>query len=255
MASPTGPIALPVPAVKLAPSSNNSQLYAEMQKISERLKEKKEAKTPSANPTGIPATNSPGRVAIDSQGLTVGLRRPQREEEIKHSKRILFLRLSGLKLKEHVMNDDGNCLFSAISHQIYGTPDHHEYVRQCCAKQLKTKPDQYSIFFDSKEEYVKYIQEIESCGHWGDEITIKASCDYFAFVAHVILSSPGNWFLRYIPNCCTTEKDISFMYKRRQIFMSYLAPIHYNSITYEDDTFVMFTPDEGTCLPELHSAM
>ena len=27
---------------------------------------------------------------------------------------------------------DGNCLFRAISHQIYGTSDHHQMVRQKC---------------------------------------------------------------------------------------------------------------------------
>ena len=40
-----------------------------------------------------------------------------------------MLRTNGLQLKAHDMVDDGNCLFRAISHQLYETQDHHAYIR------------------------------------------------------------------------------------------------------------------------------
>ena len=39
-------------------------------------------------------------------------------------------RLKDLKLKMLIMGDDGNCQFRSCSHQLYGTQENYEKVRQ-----------------------------------------------------------------------------------------------------------------------------
>ena len=54
------------------------------------------------------------------------LRRKQKRDEQNAQ---LSQALASKGLKYVTMGGDGNCLFRAISHQLYGTEDHHEYIR------------------------------------------------------------------------------------------------------------------------------
>jgi hypothetical protein len=229
----------PPPAVRMG-VAGHSLLYETICAVSERLKLRPQAPS-SLNISTFQDDSDPNKAV--------------REDKIKHGKRILWLRTEGLKLKAHEMKDDGNCLFAALSHQLYGTPGHHEAVRTAAVKQLESHPELYGFYFDTQEAYEKYISQMSAVGFWGDEITMKALCDGFAIIMYVLLSTQGNWYLRYVPGCCVTEKDISYFYTKRQIFLAYLSPVHYNSLTYDDDTPIMITPSEANVLPELNSTL
>eukprot|EP01011_Urceolus_sp_BLP5_P006890 TRINITY_DN7053_c0_g1_i1.p1 TRINITY_DN7053_c0_g1~~TRINITY_DN7053_c0_g1_i1.p1 ORF type:complete len:116 (+),score=42.12 TRINITY_DN7053_c0_g1_i1:48-350(+) len=82
-------------------------------------------------------------------------------------------------------------------------------------------------------------------GTWGDEICVKALCDCFEVCVYVILSTPGNWYLRYTP--------AGGFFRPKKIFLSYLSPIHYNSVTYMDDAPIRLTKEEHEHFPELSS--
>jgi hypothetical protein len=58
---------------------------------------------------------------------------------------------------------------------------------------------------------------------WGDELTLRALCDAFGVNIHVITTAKENWHLRYEP---TVEAN-----HRRHLFLAYISPIHYNSLT------------------------
>ena len=57
---------------------------------------------------------------------------------------------------------------------------------------------------------------------WGDEVTLKAFCDLFGVVVHVVLSTGTRWYHKYTP------KDASD--SCRHVFLSYLSPVHYDSV-------------------------
>ena len=68
---------------------------------------------------------------------------------------------------------------------------------------------------------------------------------------YVILSTPGNWYLRYAPN---QDNNTSNVRRMKKVFLSYLSPIHYNSVTYLDDLPITLSPMEDEQLPELKTA-
>ena len=39
--------------------------------------------------------------------------------------------------KLFLIEEDGNCLFRAMSHQLYGSQDHHEMIRQRCCDYIE----------------------------------------------------------------------------------------------------------------------
>lgn len=53
------------------------------------------------------------------------------------------------------------------------------------------------------------------------QLTLRAICDSFGVAVHVVTSEQRNWYLRYEP----------LSYKSRlEVFLTYIAPMHYNSL-------------------------
>eukprot|EP00996_Jenningsia_fusiforme_P004697 NODE_554_length_2109_cov_28.930097_g511_i0.p1 GENE.NODE_554_length_2109_cov_28.930097_g511_i0~~NODE_554_length_2109_cov_28.930097_g511_i0.p1 ORF type:complete len:605 (-),score=72.16 NODE_554_length_2109_cov_28.930097_g511_i0:161-1975(-) len=169
-----------------------------------------------------------------------------RESEIQHGLRTLQRRLQALGVKEQRMQDDGNCQFRAFSHQIYGHAEKYEQMRKLAVQQLTGNPDMYSMLFD-KNEFAEYLSRIRKDCTWGDEITIKALCDALHVVVYVVLSTSGKWYHRYVPS---DAADTCLW--ARQVFLSYLSPVHYNSLTYLDDSFITLTTAECETLESLN---
>eukprot|EP00667_Euglena_gracilis_P005985 EG_transcript_6036 len=219
--------------------SAHSVFYTNACKVAERLKEKDEQR-------------GPGKmVEVPSAAATITCRIPgrsQREENIRAGKRILAIRTSGLMVQQERMVDDGNCLFRAISHQLYGTQERHQEVREQCVQQLMQRREAYALYYGSDEEYDRYVTSMKGLGYWGDEVALKATCDRLEFVAYVLTSTSGNWYLRYVPGHMEQDQFV----KLKNIFLTYLSPIHYNSLSYLDGSSISLTPDEVAALPELN---
>jgi hypothetical protein len=103
---------------------------------------------------------------------------------------------------------------------------------------------------------------------WGDELTLRAIVEAYSCEAHVVTSEPANWYLAYSPENPNEPQDpaiatcpsnvlssqthsaaackrrrvtptvhVAFVAEgqslppvRKQIFLSYISPIHYNAI-------------------------
>jgi hypothetical protein len=85
---------------------------------------------------------------------------------------------------------------------------------------------------------------------WGDELTLKYCADVFDVVIHVVTSHEENWYLHYDPAKGEAERHYAKQSEervvqlipdaaedgkvgtlRKQIFLTYVAPVHYNSIS------------------------
>jgi len=146
----------------------------------------------------------------------------ERVQKIMEGKRLLGQRLENFKLKMQTVGDDGNCQFRSFSHQLYGTEDYHGLVRATAMDQIsKQNRDYYQMFFDTCVDLDRYIEGMSKSRKWGDELTVKAVSDAYGVDIHVVQSTPDNWYLHYDPEIRKVQKSL---------FVTYISPIHYNSI-------------------------
>eukprot|EP01012_Entosiphon_sulcatum_P005830 TRINITY_DN12682_c0_g1_i1.p1 TRINITY_DN12682_c0_g1~~TRINITY_DN12682_c0_g1_i1.p1 ORF type:complete len:576 (-),score=62.60 TRINITY_DN12682_c0_g1_i1:40-1767(-) len=200
------------------------------------------------------------------------LARLPREDAISHGRRLLTKRVRRLHLQEVIMEDDGNCLFRAVSHQLFGSQAFHLLVRQRVVDQLQgPRCEEYLVFFDGDDEFDEYVQSMGQEGTWGDEICLTAIANAFRVVIYVLLSTPGNPYLRYVPGCnaatlgkTATRRAGSTVLASgpeaervakasKKIFLSYLSPIHYNSLNFDagpiESHSVPPVPPQPTAIP------
>ena len=67
---------------------------------------------------------------------------------------------------------DGNCLFRAFAHQLYGNEDLHNIIRQKCMDYMEQNASFYSHFI-ADSTFTDYIIERRKEGVWGDHLEIK----------------------------------------------------------------------------------
>eukprot|EP00123_Amoebidium_parasiticum_P009577 comp19565_c0_seq1/m.22974 comp19565_c0_seq1/g.22974 ORF comp19565_c0_seq1/g.22974 comp19565_c0_seq1/m.22974 type:complete len:185 (-) comp19565_c0_seq1:122-676(-) len=156
-------------------------------------------------------------------GRRWSLRREQRKHVRTHLRR-LHERLDPLGLTQVFMKDDGNCQFRALAHQIYGSQDFHQGVRQALVNYMEAHSEMFSFYFDGPAGFRAYLDRMQKPGEWGDEITLNAACNCFCVEIRVFTSSQSqsSWLLKYVPNSASKNS--------RLCTLSYIEPIHYNSV-------------------------
>lgn len=143
------------------------------------------------------------------------------EEKVREGKKLLSQRCSFLGLTQVEMKDDGNCQFRAISQELFGTQDHHRLVRAEVVAHMTCHSPEYRAYF-APEEWDAYIAKMSQDGEWGDELTLRATADAFEIRIHVVTSTDQNWYLMYQPSIGCPPG--------REVFLTYIAPIHYNTL-------------------------
>lgn len=128
-------------------------------------------------------------------------------------------RIERLGLGVVLQRGDGNCQFRSMSWGLYGTPKYHKKVRKAAVAEILTRRMEFEPFLG--ENFDQYVDSMLKDGVWGDELTLRSLSDHFGVVINVITSDSFGWFQRYIP----TSSHI-----HREIFLAYIAPIHYNAI-------------------------
>jgi hypothetical protein len=164
-----------------------------------------------------------------------------REDDIMRGKERLIDRLTELGLCEFDALDDGNCQFAAISHQLFRDQRYHKAIRAKVMQYISQHKSQYIYCFDGEQDLDRYIEDMSRDYEWGDEISLRAASDCFQLFVHVILSTEGKWYLRYRPlnsrnyNGTTTTTTNNDHSNSRHVFLSYLSPIHYNSVIHVNE--------------------
>ncbi|XP_015898521.3 OVARIAN TUMOR DOMAIN-containing deubiquitinating enzyme 12 [Ziziphus jujuba] len=125
---------------------------------------------------------------------------------------------------EHTVQGDGNCQFRALSDQLYGTPDHHNHVRQQVVNQLKSEPEIYEGYVPMA--YDDYLEKMSQSGEWGDHVTLQAAADMYGVKIFVITSFKDPYCIEIIPK---SRKP------KQVIYLSFWAEVHYNSIYPQGD--------------------
>ena len=143
-------------------------------------------------------------------------RRKDLEQEDKFRRKLLQR-----KYALHVMKRDGNCLFSSISDQVYGTDKNSSLIREKCMDYIEKNKLFYSQFIEGGEAQIPaYIQRKRKNGIWGDNLEIQALSEIYnrPIEIYVNVDKPIRSF------CNDGDKT------KYPIKISYHGNKHYNSI-------------------------
>ena len=95
------------------------------------------------------------------------------EEKIKNN-------LEKLSFFIKIMGGDGNCMFRAVSDQIYGNEEYHNIIREKCMKYLLIERKFFSQFIEGGDkEFDNYINMKSKSGVWGDDVELQAISELY----------------------------------------------------------------------------
>jgi hypothetical protein len=167
-------------------------------------------------------------------------RRKDLEQEEKFRSRLLQR-----KYVLHVIKRDGNCLFSSVSDQVYGTDKHSSIIREKCMDYIEKNKLFYSQFIEGGETQIPaYIQRKRKNGIWGDNLEIQALSEIYnrPIEIYVNVDKPIRSF------CNDGDKT------RYPIKISYHGNKHYNSIvpSVKSDEFSSYKKELINTLPGIY---
>lgn len=89
---------------------------------------------------------------------------------------LLNLRLRQLGLRPVDVGGDGDCFFRAVSHQLYGDPNHHLLIRQAGVQYPSNNPERF-IESNTENSWNEYINNMSMQGTWCDALIVQAVAD------------------------------------------------------------------------------
>lgn len=142
----------------------------------------------------------------------------------------------GMRTKE--MEGDGNCQFRSFAFNLFGEQRYHSLTRKAAVAHMSKHKEFFGMFFESAGEFKTYLRDMSKNRTWGDELTLRAVVEAYMCEAHVVTSESQNWYLVYQPeskdsrdlSIAVCPKGVDLPKIGKQVFLSYVSPIHYNSI-------------------------
>lgn len=107
-------------------------------------------------------------LSLSVKQLTNGLEDPAQVEKE------LNIQLRSMGLYAANTMGDGNCLFRALSDQLYGYPHQHGILREQVCDYLATKADKFAAFIDVEKPFEEYVRTMRQSGTYGGHLELSA---------------------------------------------------------------------------------
>ncbi|CAA9987211.1 OTU-like cysteine protease, putative [Plasmodium knowlesi strain H] len=117
---------------------------------------------------------------------------------------------------------DGNCLFRAVSDQLYNNEDNYKEIRRLVVDHLLRNEQKYQHFIEYDESYKSYIDRISLDGTWGGQLELQAVGELFN--VNILIYQENECILE-IKNHSDDEKCIQ---------LHYASSEHYNSVRFKN---------------------
>merc|ERR1719203_1430754 len=130
------------------------------------------------------------------------------------------------------MGEDGNCLFRSICHQVYGTEDYHQLVRQKCVRYLQSEYNYFRSFVPGGNDRVTfdaYCNKMACNGIWGDNLEIQAFSELYG--RSISIYAYDDVPMKTFSNESSDKEEEESV----PILLSYHCNSHYNSIVSVDE--------------------
>ena len=146
------------------------------------------------------------------------------------------------------VKDDGNCLFSAISHQVYGDVCFHMLIRDRCCDYMKLLEGNFMHFIDTRrnvvnrrdENYVDfddYLRKMKRPGIWGDNLEITALSELY--------QRPVEVYDQQTTPRATFSNSVNYDNDLPPIRISFKNGNHYDSVVSETHSETLLNIDEA----------
>ncbi|KAI5691885.1 OTUlike cysteine protease [Leishmania braziliensis] len=135
-----------------------------------------------------------------------------REQIIRVGVQRLYQRLSELRLVVYRVQNDGNCQFRAISHQLFGNENYHDIIRSQIVSYMRSaRAESFDYYFESPAQADIYYDNLAKPGSWGDELSLRAASDCLYVNIHVLSSEERNCYITYRPSSDHAVSAPSFL--------------------------------------------
>ena len=134
---------------------------------------------------------------------------------------LLETRLSNLDRTAIDVGGNGDCFFRAVSHQLYGNPNNHFYLRSVVVQYLVHNPEQF-IESNTEHSWQDYLQRMSNQGTWADAIIIQAVANCLNLSIHIIESNPAFSPVTVVEPMNATDVSL-------RIYIGHVDEIHYVS--------------------------
>ncbi len=81
------------------------------------------------------------------------------------------------ELRIVMVEGDGNCMFRSVSHQVYGSDEHHALLRKYTADYMTEERAYFSGWV--ADDFSEYIQRLRQNGTWGDDPELQALSELY----------------------------------------------------------------------------
>jgi len=96
----------------------------------------------------------------------------------RYTRYVQALLAQGMQIER--MEGDGNCMFRAVSHQVYGSPEHHRIVREACMAYMESERAYFEPFVvGGGRAFGAYVEHKRQDGVWGDDLELQAMCEIY----------------------------------------------------------------------------
>ena len=141
---------------------------------------------------------------------------------------VLTTRLARIGRKPVNAIGDGNCFFRSVSHQLYGTEDHHPQIRALAIQHLINSPEHF-VEYNTDQSWLQYLQSMSRLGTWADNIIIQAVANTNNLRINITESAPNfseSTTVRSIYAESETQRR-----NLRDIYVGHLEELYYVSTT------------------------
>jgi len=90
---------------------------------------------------------------------------------------VLARKLAKKGLRIAPMAKDGNCMYRAVAHQIYGNPEKYDLIKKNCCDYMEKERDHFSQFVT--EDFKEYIKRKRLDTTYGNHLELQAIAEIF----------------------------------------------------------------------------
>lgn len=134
---------------------------------------------------------------------------------------LLETRLSHVGRTAIDVGGGGDCFFRAVSHQLYGNPSNHFFVRSIGVQYLVHNPDQF-IESNIEHSWQDYLQRMSNQRTWADAIILQAVANCLNLSVHIMELNPAL-------SPVTVVEPVNVTADSLRIYIGHVDEIHYVS--------------------------